>query len=241
MPARLFLFYLVMDNKEEKPQQKKETRKRGPNPIQVKTDRRKEASGINLMRGNNSVGNRNFGAAERERRFVEEFVLDFNASRACKAAGYSERTANSQSLKLLAKPHIIKAIKEFNERATENIIVTKQMITNELHRIAFADYTELIEMVEQSDGKGGKFIVPQFKATAMIAKGLGKLIKSMKIGRRGVEVTIHSKEHALEMLAKHIDYFNADNTSKAVSGVQVYIPDNNRGDTNIQINVVNKT
>lgn len=224
-----------MDNKEEKP-----LRKRKPiadkNVVKVTVDTKK-----NLVKGQSARTNAN--QTEREQAFVREFSLDFNGSRAAIAAGYSAKTAHSVAITLLSKPHISKAIREFKTKMEENVIVTKQMITNELYRIAFADYTELMELVKSTDPKGGgTFVIPQFKATALLAKGMGKLIKSMKIGRRGVEVTIHSKEHALEMLAKHIGYFEADNDQKRPSSIQVYIPDNGRGDqpasTNVQINVV---
>lgn len=42
--------------------------------------------------------------------FVDEYIIDFNATRAAKAAGYSESTAAEMGYENLRKPHIDKAI-----------------------------------------------------------------------------------------------------------------------------------
>ena len=47
----------------------------------------------------------------KQQRFVEEYVIDFNASRAAISAGYSEKTARSISSELLTKPDIRSAVK----------------------------------------------------------------------------------------------------------------------------------
>src|SRR5690242_5481779 len=45
-----------------------------------------------------------------QRRFVQEYLLDCNASAAARRAGYSERTAGQQAKQLIAQPKIARAI-----------------------------------------------------------------------------------------------------------------------------------
>lgn len=59
---------------------------------------------------------------ERQKRFVAEYIKDYNATQAAIRVGYSERTAYSQGNRLLKNVEIKKAIKELqNEIRKENI------------------------------------------------------------------------------------------------------------------------
>lgn len=59
---------------------------------------------------------------ERQKRFVAEYIKDYNATQAAIRAGYSERTAYSQGNRLLKNVEVKKAIKELqNEIRKENI------------------------------------------------------------------------------------------------------------------------
>lgn len=59
---------------------------------------------------------------ERQKRFVAEYIKDYNATQAAIRAGYSERTAYSQGNRLLKNVEIKKAIKKLqNEIRKENI------------------------------------------------------------------------------------------------------------------------
>lgn len=49
---------------------------------------------------------------DKQRRFVEEYLIDGNASAACVRAGYSAKTANQIGPALTKKPHIAEQIKE---------------------------------------------------------------------------------------------------------------------------------
>lgn len=51
----------------------------------------------------------------KQQRFVSEFVIDLNATRAATRAGYSPRTANEQGARLLAKASVAAAVKERQE------------------------------------------------------------------------------------------------------------------------------
>ena len=52
---------------------------------------------------------------EKQKRFVAEYIKDYNATQAAIRAGYSEQTAYSQGNRLLKKVEIKKAIKELQD------------------------------------------------------------------------------------------------------------------------------
>ena len=52
----------------------------------------------------------------KQQRFVEEYLIDLNATQAAIRAGYSKHTANEQGSQLLAKLSIQAAVAEGHER-----------------------------------------------------------------------------------------------------------------------------
>lgn len=64
----------------------------------------------------------------KQQRFVEEYVIDFNASRAAISAGYSEKTARSISSELLTKPDIRSSVKSHLEQLSTDSYVSREVI-----------------------------------------------------------------------------------------------------------------
>lgn len=52
---------------------------------------------------------------DKQKRFCEEYVIDWNATRAAKAAGYSEKTAKEIGCENLTKPNISEYIEEIQK------------------------------------------------------------------------------------------------------------------------------
>lgn len=67
--------------------------------------------------------------SEQRQRFIDEYVLDPNATQAAIKAGYSPRTARSQGQRLLTKDDIKDEIKERLEaRRTEKVMATDEIL-----------------------------------------------------------------------------------------------------------------
>lgn len=64
----------------------------------------------------------------KNQRFVEEYIIDFNATKAAINAGYSEKTARSISCELLTKPNIRSAIKKLLEELSADSYVSREVI-----------------------------------------------------------------------------------------------------------------
>lgn len=60
----------------------------------------------------------------KEQRFVEEYPIDFNGTKAVIRAGYSAKSAASIASENLRKPHILEAISKVMERRSERTGVT---------------------------------------------------------------------------------------------------------------------
>lgn len=77
--------------------------------------------------------------APKQRRFVEEYLVDLNATQAAIRAGYSRKTAASIGEENLRKPEIQAAIKAAMTARQERTEITQDRVIAELAKIAFGD------------------------------------------------------------------------------------------------------
>lgn len=82
----------------------------------------------------------------KESRFVDEYLVDLNATQAAIRAGYSARTARSIGYENLTKPHIGAAIAEARKQQQERTHVTADRVLAEAWNILTADPRELVEI-----------------------------------------------------------------------------------------------
>jgi phage terminase small subunit len=142
-------------------------------------------------------------------RFVREYLIDFNGSRAAIAVGYKEKTARIMASKLLARPEVQKMLGELSQEKLERLDVSVERILLELSRIAFIDARKLF------DKEGNLIPIHELDAptAAVIAhidhddlfQYFGKGQRT-KIGTT-TKVRMHDKTKALEMLGKYRTLF----------------------------------
>lgn len=100
------------------------------------------------------------GLMPKQRRFVEEYLLNANATRAAIRAGYSETSARSSASRLLAVPSVARAIETGQEALFQSIRVKQDDVIHRLLRQA--DY----------DGEGSTHQA-RVKALEILGKHLG--------------------------------------------------------------------
>lgn len=67
------------------------------------------------------------GLTDKQQRFVDEYLIDLNATQAAIRAGYSEKTAYSVGHENLKKPEIQKAIQEAQNLSKLNVQKAKNL------------------------------------------------------------------------------------------------------------------
>jgi phage terminase small subunit len=75
----------------------------------------------------------------KQQRFVEEYLVDLNATQAAIRAEYSEKTARQQGQHLLTNIDIQEAIQRGKKELSEKTKITQERVINELAKVAFAD------------------------------------------------------------------------------------------------------
>lgn len=71
--------------------------------------------------------------------FVDEYLVDLNATQAAIRAGYSAKTANEQGARLLANVSVAEEISERKKKRQERTEITQDRVLQELYRLCFLD------------------------------------------------------------------------------------------------------
>lgn len=71
----------------------------------------------------------------KQQRFVEEYLIDLNATQAAIRAGYSPRTANEQGAQNLAKLSISEAIAEAQAKREERTQITQDYVLSNIQKV----------------------------------------------------------------------------------------------------------
>lgn len=138
----------------------------------------------------------------KQQRFVDEYLIDLNATQASIRAGYSVKTAKEQGSQNLTKLNIQQAISEKMAERSRRTGVNQDRIVLELAKIAFVKMTDIVD----NQGK--------IKSTA--TEDDLACIESMKYKESESEtgssvereVKISPKLKALELLGKHLGMWN---------------------------------
>ena len=155
----------------------------------------------------------------KQQRFVDEYLIDLNATQAAIRAGYSERTARSISNENLTKPDIQAAIEKGMQARSGRVEITQDMVLRELAKIGFSDIRKVVRwgetQVRMLDGEddGPEDMVP-YHGLALIDSteiddNTAGAIAEVSQGKEGLKVKLHDKKGALVDIGRHLGMFTA--------------------------------
>lgn len=136
---------------------------------------------------------------KKQKRFVEEYLIDLNATQAAIRAGYSPDSAKEIGSENLTKPDIAKAVDQAIAERSRRTGVNADRVVRELAKIAFVNAGEVVDL-------DTALLMDKISDDDMAA------IQSVKVktfGEDGVEreVKLADKLKALELLGKHLGLF----------------------------------
>ena len=160
----------------------------------------------------------------KQKAFVDEYLIDLNATRAYKAVYKNVKSddvaaqAGSRLLRnVKVEEYINKRMKD-REKRTE---ITQDKVLNELAQIAFANGSDFAKVVEKPVLKedGSVLLDPvteepiyyktvEMKLTDELPEEKRKAIAAIKMGKNGIEVNTCDKVRALELLGRHLGMWN---------------------------------
>jgi len=86
---------------------------------------------------------------KKQKLFVEQYLMDLNATQAAIRAGYSEKTAKDIGCENLAKPNIQIEIEKRMKDRGQRTEITQDKVLQELAKIGFADVTDFITIKDR--------------------------------------------------------------------------------------------
>jgi phage terminase small subunit len=140
----------------------------------------------------------------KQMRFIEEYLIDLNASQAAFRAGYSKKTAPFIGAENLKKPQIQAAIATEMAARAQRTRITADAVLEELRILDFSDVTHY-SINDQGD------VVLTACAPRGAMRAISSLRKKVFHTDMGItydtEIKFWSKPAALEMTGKHLGLF----------------------------------
>ena len=136
---------------------------------------------------------------EKQQRFVEEYMIDLNATQAAIRAGYSVKSASDIGGQLLGKTHVQHAIARAKAERSRRTGITSDRVLQELARIAFVNAADLIDLK----------VISGVKVKYVPHKELNDDGEIMIVDAIEREVKMCDKVRALDMLCKHLGLYDA--------------------------------
>lgn len=137
---------------------------------------------------------------DRERRFADEYLIDFDAKHAAIRAGYSESTARNAAAWIKADKPEKPKLRELIDRKIADLSrrtgITAERVLRELANVAFVNFDDVVD----SDGE-----ILKGAQRADLAAVAGYKVRKGETSER--EIKFHDKLRALELIGKHLGMF----------------------------------
>ena len=146
---------------------------------------------------------------DRNRKFCDEYLVDFNGKQAAIRAGYSKRRAEVTAAELLSSTEVQKYLQLKKQKIIEKLEISQERTMKEIARLAFSDVRKLF------NGNGG--LIDPSNLDDDTAAAIASVEVFEEFDGRGGEreqigvtkkVKLWDKTKALEMLAKHFKIYS---------------------------------
>lgn len=177
-----------------------------------------------------------FDLTPKQARFVEEYLIDLNATQAAIRAGYSARGADTAGPRLLENPEIKAAIDAAKNERSEQTEITSERVLREIANMAFYDPAQLIgaarELSDASEALDGEGIV-SIDGKRYAISGITSAVDILKLPedvRRAIvgwgydrnqnfTLKLADKSKALDQLARHLSLYKDTMELRGLEGL----------------------
>ena len=139
------------------------------------------------------------GLTPKQSRFVEEYLIDMNATQAAIRAGYSAKTANEQAARLLANVSISDAVRLAMQSRSERTNITADRVLQEFARIGFSDMRRFTTW-----GPSGVSLIASSTLDPDDARCVAEVSQTVTEVGGALRFKLHDKVAALTQMAKHL-------------------------------------
>jgi phage terminase small subunit len=155
------------------------------------------------------------GLTAKQRRFVQEYVKDYNGNDACRRAGYSPASITASSYQLMHNITVLKAIDMWEKSMNTRFLSTRERILKELSLIGYSDMGDYLSEDGYIRVHNLKELPPQ--VTRAIKKLRFRRILLKKADKTEVleetcDFELYDKTVALTLMGKELGMFRTEVT-----------------------------
>lgn len=155
---------------------------------------------------------------DKQQRFVKEYLIDLNASAAALRAGYSKKTAFRAGQVNMQNGAIQAAVRAAIDKRSKRTEIKQDDVVKELARIAFGNLANVCDWSDEGVFLKDSKELPEHLTTT-VNEVTAKKVTITKDGYENETVNTRIKlkdpMKALDMLARHLGMFAADESEKA--------------------------
>ena len=157
----------------------------------------------------------------KQKKFIEEYLIDLNATQAAIRAGYSPNTAQEQSSRLLSNVMVKNEIDKAMAQRSRRTGISQDRVLRELAKIAFVNPNDVINFSDATVKMTSE------ENLAAIASVKVKKIPGEYGDATEREVKLYDKLRALDLLGRHLGMFKDKIEINGDMGVKIVddIPD----------------
>ena len=145
----------------------------------------------------------------KQQRFVEEYLVDLNATQAAIRAGYSEKTAHSSGPRLLDNVGVASEIERRQSRVANKLEITAERVLTEISRMAFYDPGSLTGVRREENGDYSFDGIGGPEDIRDLPEDVRRAIVGWSWDKAGnFTLKLADKGRALDQLARHLGLFN---------------------------------
>jgi len=142
------------------------------------------------------------GLTQRQRRFVEAYLIEGNATAAARAAGYSARSAQAISSELLEHPRVAAVLEQENAARAERTRISAGRVLKEYARLSFVNIQRFVRW-----GPDGVTLRDDVALDADDTAAVQEVV--VRGGKTPVtRIRLFDKQRALDGLARHLRLFD---------------------------------
>jgi phage terminase small subunit len=153
----------------------------------------------------------------KQQRFVDEYLIDLNATQAAIRAGYSAKTAEQQGPRLLGNVGVAAAIQKAMDRRSRRTEITADRVLQELAKIGFSDIRKAViwranvtGMVEEPDGSQRLAVTNEVQlvdSDRLDDETAAAVAEISQTAQGGLKIKLHDKKSALDSIGRHLGMF----------------------------------
>lgn len=141
-----------------------------------------------------------------EQLFCRSYIVDRNEVAAMRRLGYGDELTNAtlkrRAERMLANPEVQGCIEVLARKMMDNLQIEAENVNRTMAAIAFADPRQIMEW----DSNGVQLLHSKY-----LTREQALSLKSVKMGKEGIQIEFADRQRALEFLGKQLGVSNDEN------------------------------